>query len=486
VSGRHRKSGPPADATEPPASVAVSVGAPPALVAASDGQRQGPHAGAATLEMAPPTTRTEVALGPAPAAGTGAATEAVPLLPANPGAAPGRRAQRELERRKLQRVRLLTIGVACVVVVAVVAAFVLRGSGNRAPGAASAVSSRPQTTVLLSVLGPQNQTIVAALLAHTSKGQHVGFGALLPRNLEVTVPGSGTTTLGNASSVGGTTGSTDAVADAMGVIVDGSWNLTGAGLASLVSAVGGVTVNVDRNVVTTAGGTSSVVIPAGPHSLTGPQASLYATYLAGSEPEQARLARLSLVLQALMAKLPASETVEATTLRSLGHASTSTLTSAQLAGFLADLHSDSVNGQLSFNDVPTNALDPGSGSTVASITQSQISSFVQANFGGSLPPVLAGGPIRVLVQNGVGTPGLGLTARDRLVQAGLTYVAGGNAGQFGYTTSLILISNTSSKALGQGRTTAHALRLPVSDIRLNPSGQSVADVIVILGADYKP
>jgi hypothetical protein len=90
------------------------------------------------------------------------------------------------------------------------------------------------------------------------------------------------------------------------------------------------------------------------------------------------------------------------------------------------------------------------------------------------------------VQNGVGTPGLGSSARDRLVADGFTYVAGGNAAQFGTPKSLVLITESTADKRAEGAAIAAALGLPETAVRLTSQGQSVADVVVVLGKDYNP
>jgi hypothetical protein len=522
MSGRHRRAGPPVDAADAaagPPSAALPVADVPASgeywptqvlepVPAMAGPASGPalapamapaagaHAAVATplptTSPAPVPLRPGLPEAPAPLispppAGAGSAAEAVAVLPAIAGAIPGRRAEREQRRRRAKRSRLVAI-VALVVLALVVGGFILikaMGGGNGGSGHAGP-PARTQTTLLIRLVGQQNQTLAAALLGHTTTGQGTGFGALLPQNLEVAVPGSGTTTLANASVVAGQSGASNAVADALGVIVDGSWTLNSSGLATLVNSIGGIDVTVDTNVVAKSGGGTVVAIPAGPHHLNGQQAALYATYLGGGEPEQQRLARLSTVLQALFARLPSSPSTQKAILTQLGAGSVSSLSTARLASVLSGLRSDATGGRLAFNDVPMTSLDSATGASVLSVNSAALKPFVQTNFAGSLPSVPPGGPVRVLVQNAVGTPGLGATARNRLVAAGLTYVAGGNASQFGQAKSLILINNASAASMTQGQETARALRLPFSDIRINPSGQSVADVIVILGADYRP
>jgi hypothetical protein len=92
----------------------------------------------------------------------------------------------------------------------------------------------------------------------------------------------------------------------------------------------------------------------------------------------------------------------------------------------------------------------------------------------------------VLVQNGVGSPGLNAQAREDLVGAGFTYVNGGNAAQFGTAATEVVVPDATAESLQWGADIAQALGVPASAVAVADSGQSVADVIVVLGADFKP
>jgi hypothetical protein len=93
---------------------------------------------------------------------------------------------------------------------------------------------------------------------------------------------------------------------------------------------------------------------------------------------------------------------------------------------------------------------------------------------------------RVLVQNGVGTPGLGASARDRLVGAGMVYINGGNAEQFDQPTTLVIVEDASTESVALGEKVAEALGVPATAVQVAEDGQNVADVVVILGADFEP
>ncbi len=191
---------------------------------------------------------------PTPAAfsapvGTGSAAEAAPVLPVGSSA---RRAAREQKKRRSRRTRLLGGGlVAVLAAVAVFAGYrILLGNGSAGP-AAPATVVRPQTTLLLEVVNGQRQTVAAVLLAHDTRAQGTGFGALVPSSLAVDSSGSGAGTFGATSASGSADSSAATLSDVIGVTVDGTWVLDGAGLAALVDSVGGVDVDVDRDVTVT-------------------------------------------------------------------------------------------------------------------------------------------------------------------------------------------------------------------------------------------
>ena len=87
---------------------------------------------------------------------------------------------------------------------------------------------------------------------------------------------------------------------------------------------------------------------------------------------------------------------------------------------------------------------------------------------------------RVIVYNGVGTPGLASEAAQQLIRAGFRVVDSGNADHFGYTTTSILVYHAPTKAQ------AIHDALGVGSIQMQSAPQDLTDMIVIIGADYLP
>jgi LCP family protein required for cell wall assembly len=366
---------------------------------------------------------------------------------------------------------------------AVGAWFVLGGGDGQ--GKPASAPARTQTTLLVQVLDAKRETVAAALMAHDTAGGGTGYGALVPSSLVVTAPGQGSVSFAATSTGGVPNASVEAVADALGVQVDGSLQMDASALAALVDAVGGVDVTVDKDVTQTQGRKIVVVVSAGPAHLTGRQAAAYATFLGPQEAEQLRLARFSSVWQALLGKLPADPAALDATVKGLRAHLTSSMSAGRLDSVLEGLRSDEAGQRLSFDTVPTRQLDQGGGPSVLVVDTTALPALLQAGFAGSMPSQAAGPAVRVVVQNGVGTPGLVPKARDRLLKAGLVFVSGGNADKFGYPHSYVLILDTSDTSRAQGEATARALGLPLSDITVTDQGQTLADVVVVLGADFK-
>jgi anionic cell wall polymer biosynthesis LytR-Cps2A-Psr (LCP) family protein len=385
------------------------------------------------------------------------------------------------------RRRLLFVVLALVVVVGLVA-WLLAGrsgtSGTKAPAAAA--TGRTQTTLLLELKGNLAVAVDSALLAHDS-ANHDGAVVLVPSNVQTQVPGFGSMPFGQALSVGDPNAPTGALADLIGVTVDGSWTLTQTALAALVDKIGGVTVAVDKDVTTSANGTTTIVVPAGTQKLNGANAALFASFQATGEPDQAELTRFDAVLKQVLAGLPKTQAGLSATLASLGAGSTTSFAPATLATFLLGLAADNTAGSMTDQQLPVTPLSTGTGQDAYTLDTAKTATLVSTELAASVPASRKATGNRVYVQNQVGTPGLGETARSRLVAAGFVYVQGQNTADMPNATapSVVVILGPSSAQIDQGDAVARSLGLPISDVRVANDGFTVADVLVKLGADYK-
>ena len=390
----------------------------------------------------------------------------------------GHRAEIRRQRRQRQR-RVLAIVLAVALVVLAVATFALTRGGGK-PHTTVAKQRRTQSTVLLQVQGESGSAVGSALLAH-DPASRTGAAVLVPPQVIVTVPGTGSLQLGRALKTVPPERSRTAVADLLGVTVDAGWVINIPTLSALIDQVGGITADVDVPVIA---GRSQLLSP-GTQRLTGAQATQFLRYLAPGEQEQSRLARLQEVLDGLLTALPRSTAQVNNALSSLGPRSDASIPVPRLASFLVGLAADSRGQALQYDTLPVIPIDPGNGVTSFRVDADGTRKLVDRLLAQSVPPGARQTGNRVLVLNGVGTPGLGEKVRAKLVPAGFVFVGSRNNASFGVTHTRVLVKEATPQAQALGVRVAKALGLGEDAVQTADLG-SIADVIVVVGSDFKP
>ena len=415
------------------------------------------------------------------------ATPAAPVSSATTTVIAPRKSRRELraERRRQRRRRIGVVGIVGVVlVVAIVAAAI--GFGVHQATSGSSSDKDTQTSVLVSMQGDDGNAVASILAAHDVKAKQ-GVELLVPSRLITDVCGFGTQPFGQI--IGLPTGARLASRTLSqvlgGVNIDGTWTFSKQQLARLVDAVGGVTVDVDADVLQQQGGSTLVVVPAGKgQHLNGARATAFASYQGSGEDATAVLTRTQTVFQAVLDALPTKAADAEKVLASAGVQST--LPRDTLATLLTSLARDNKNNSLLPVVLPSKPIDTGGGATSYRVDPTELTKLVHAQLAQSLPP----GPQRkqptVLIENGVGTSGLVGSACDRLLPNGYGFAGSGNAPNFNYGTSQIIVFSDSVAAARVGNDIARLLKLPEGDVVASTQGQNVADVVVILGRDYHP
>ncbi|MDX6228506.1 MAG: hypothetical protein QOI76_1896 [Frankiales bacterium] len=414
-------------------------------------------------------------------------TTAPPVVPRPvPTLVPTGRGQRKAARREGRRkqLRKVSIGAGVLVAVAAVVAGVLVTRGGAKKPAPPVVSStRTQHTVLLSLAPTNGQALDSVLLAHDSaSGQ--GVVVLVPSNIVTDVAGRGSMLLGGAAAFGPeVAGAT--LSDLVSVTIDGNWVLTPEALSALVDHLGGITADVGADISVN----GQVVIAKGDGQLlNGGQAAALAQYTAADEPSVARLTRFQHVLTGIMAKLGTDQAGISTVLAGLASGSTMGKNTAVVSQVLAGLDGDAKAENVAYTTLPTSVLDTGDQTERLSVDGTQVAAMVKQYFSGSIPQGRVAGRNRVIVLNGTGALGLGQSARDRLTAHGLVFVRSANQPGFGYKDkpSVVLVPDATPDSLASGRQVAAALGLPASDVETGTVDTTAADVITILGSDFKP
>lgn len=391
----------------------------------------------------------------------------------------GRRSRRAEQRRRRRRRAQALAAVLAVALVAAIALVVQQMRDDDGAAPVVEAQGRTQTTLLMQVQGDDGGALASALLAHDPASGN-GTVVLIPPQVIADAAGSGSAPFGRILATGSEESSRNALADLLGITVDGSWVLDVGALTRLVDALGGITVAVDAPVM--AG--STVVLRPGQQQLSGAQAVTFASYLGPQEQEQTRLARLQDVLDALLAALPDdADDVEAL-LVELGEGSRSNLPVAELAELLVGLAASAENDAVQYDTLPVIPLDSGDGTTAFRLDEDAAQALVERRLAQSVPEGERATGNRVLVLNGVGTPGIGEMVRNRLVDEGFVFVGSRNAPRFDYQNTVVLVPEATPEAQLLGERVAAALGV-AADVRTDELG-SIADVIVIVGADFAP
>lgn len=390
-----------------------------------------------------------------------------------------RRAEQRRQRRQRQ-VRRIAAALTVLAVLAVAFAVWLAYDAPEPPGASADPNARTQRTMLMAVQAPDGSAAAASLLAHdpdTADGSVV----LLPPQVLVNVPGSGSVAFGRAIRTVPPESARNALADLMGVQVDDHWLLAADGFRTLVDALGGVPVDVDVPVVSG----RSVLVSPGPQQLDGARAYAFFTFLAAGEQEQSRLTRVQEVVDGLISVLPPEGPDLAAVLDTLGERSVSSLDPAQLAERLRGLRAAEDEGGLQYDVLPVVDLDPGGGVVAFRLDVEANRALVDRLLAASVPAGVRQSGNRVIVYNGVGTPGLGEAVRSKLAPAGFVLVDSRNAPRFGYAKTQVLVPSATPEAQALGERVAKALGVPAAAVATQDLG-TVADVAVLVGADFRP
>ncbi len=344
--------------------------------------------------------------------------------------------------------------------------------------------ARTQQTMVMMLAGEYSSSFASALMAADPAADD-GSVVLVPSSLLVDGPSPEAIRFGSTVRYPDPNAPAVALEDTLAVVIDATWRLSPMGLAQLVDAVGGVSVSVEDDVILTRrDGTREVVVPGGTTQLSGTQAAAYSAVLPTGEEEASRLAHFNAVLFALIPELPSDQAELESLLKGLGRESAVTTGVPWLASFLLAEQSAMDAGNVTATTLPVDSIDVGSPQAVYAVDQEAAETLMAASFAGSRPP---GGADRlsVLAQNGVGRPGLVESAGEKLRDAGYAFVNGGNANRFGYAKTVIVVPDTTDESLANGRAIADVLGVPASAVQVAAEGQSVADVVVIIGADYE-
>ncbi len=393
-----------------------------------------------------------------------------------------RRAEQRASRRGRQsKVAVALLAVSALLLVVIAAwTFLNRDKKKDAPTA----KARTQSTLLVQLSLPSEGAASSALIAVDAEAGTASM-TLVPSRLITQMPGYGDGVFGSALHLGGPQLAADTIGNQLGVLVDGTWTLTPQGLAALVDGLAPVSIEVDAEIGPVKSGDGAPVLSAGVQPLDGAAASGYALYQGAEETDLDRTARLQLVLDGVLDALP-KEAAQITPKLPPAPASKTTLEPARLAETLRAVAEIKAAGKLTETLLPVVDIDTGAEQKTYRLDTKGLEPILTTDLAGSVPPNPYRPSNRVVVRNGVGTVGIGQGVTHKLNAGGFVVVQSGNADSFGYAATVVQVFDSSTRAGEEGRAVAALLGVSDEAVEVSDVEQSVADVIVIVGADYTP
>ncbi|MGW6786979.1 LCP family protein [Streptomyces sp. NPDC054987] len=389
------------------------------------------------------------------------------------------RTERREEARRRGRNRVTAL-------IVVLALFVVGGAGYLwyagklpfldGPGTKTATTADP---------GAQKRDMIVVHLHNTKKGgtssallvdnvtTKQGATVLLPNALAVTGQDGTATALGKAVEEGGL-GTREALDAVLGTSIGGTWRLDTPFLENLVELVGGIEVDTDTAVPADDAAKTPAVAQGQKQSLSGPMAVAYATHRAQGEAEAKQLERTGKVLYAVLRKVPSDPKAAAVTVESIGQILDPALDAQTLGALLSKLGAHAKVGAYRTDVI---AVKPD-----GTLTDEANKKVVKEVLGGSADAAQPGAAPRVGLKDATGDEKTQVAAKAALMNGGYTFVDGGKADKAAAASQITYQDDAQrDRAIEVAKT----LGLPETVVKKAENVVN-AEVVVILGKDYKP
>ncbi|MFF9395780.1 LytR C-terminal domain-containing protein [Streptomyces griseoluteus] len=393
------------------------------------------------------------------------------------------RTERREEARRRARSRIIALGVVLALVVAGGVGYLWYAGklpGVSSPGTASGTTvaagaqKRDVIVVHLHDTGKRGTSTVLLVDNTTTKR---GTTVLLPNSLALTDDSGTTTTLAKSVDDDGSSGTRDQLDTVLGTDIQGTWRLDTPYLQNLVELVGNIEIDTDTDVPDPDAkkkGAAPLVHQGRAQTLSGKAAVAYATYRGPGETENAQLKRFGEVMQGTLRKLSSDPSAATTTVQTLAQILDPPLTDKDLGTFLAKLADLAKDGK--YRTVPLPVQSDGT------LTAGTSDSVVKDILGGTAKSPDAGSAVRVAVQNATGAKDSTEKARVTLLGGGFGFIEGGTASG-ARAASEVVYSDAADRQ--NATEVAKTLGLPASAVAKG-AVSSGADVLVVLGQDYRP
>jgi|GEM_PF-2545131 len=347
------------------------------------------------------------------------------------------------------------------------------------PGALNEISSTPNAiqvhNLLVEITDSKQQFVVGALLM--DNGDKRSIAAIDP-NVVVDLREFGLRDLRSASNQVSSGELVDALNVSAGLSIDGVLNLSEIGFGALLDSVGGVSLELTKNLKLPDAQTGNVrILPRGKSHLDGATAASYATYRQPGESASEQSVRFNPVLSKALDGLPSDPQKINSQLASLGQAGSSNLNDLDIAYFLANSR-----GKWAKAKVLTLATSP------SHLAPSDKDSWLLLNTGAILSTLIdderdalwTAGTERYRISIASRLPESRILARDLLNRGSIYFVDGGAASQSLH--SHLIVTDSVPESLVQKL--VDQLALPNLDTVVVAQISTGTDMQLDLGEDF--
>jgi len=352
------------------------------------------------------------------------------------------------------------------------------------PSVAPVLGDDVQPTVVLATFDDQNPDAGASQVMVLVHDVESGNGVLLlvPTSTVADIPGHGLLQLGRAYGFGQGPLLDVTLDNLLGVDLDGVAGISRQGWSALFSRIDGLTIDVPTQLTEAGADGRRVRFEPGEQFLDGPRVAEYLTFVASDETELQRQARVGDIMLALLTRVHEEpEALEA--VFADGAPMIDGIDAARVRALLELLARNNANGTLEVRTLPVTPIGAGDESSYRP-DQERVRTLVDNLLANSIPRADTPGSRDLQILNGNGQPGIGQHAAERLTPAGFRVVLTGNAANFDYATTRILVYDDTPEQLAVARQVRDLLG--VGEVAISASPVDVVDVTIILGADFAP
>ena len=383
---------------------------------------------------------------------------------------------------------MYVLGAAAVgaVLILLATTFDLGGAGEpeptEDPAVAPVLGDDPQPTVVLATFDDQNLdrgASQAMVLAHdVSTG--TGLLLLIPATTVADIPGHGLLQLGRAYGFGQGPLLDVTLDNLLGVDLDGVAGISRQGWSALFTRLDGLTIDVPTQLTEDTSAGRRVRFEPGEQFLDGPRLAEYLTF-ATSDDLQLQ-SRVGDVMEALLTRIHEEPDVLDAVFAD-GAPMIDGIDADRVRALLELLARDQAEGTLEVRTLPVTPIGGGDESSYR-LEEGRARELVDNQLADSIPRADTPGGRDLQILNGNGQPGIGQHAAERLTPAGFRVVLTGNADNFDYRETRILVYEDSPEQLAVARQIQQLLG--VGEIAISASPVAVVDVTIILGDDFAP